>query len=164
MNEVARRKRFLAVTFSVGQFIGVALIWLVFLAGVILILTASTNLASRAQPRVESFTANALAVVLPLSLLLLLFRRTRAYGGLGLFYSSFPLGFLLCLNSFLYVLAISIAWTLFGVLMAGAGIVPIATIMALIRGDWASLAGIVGMLVAVILLRGTGAWIAKNTE
>jgi hypothetical protein len=80
-------------------------------------------------------------IVLPISVLLLIFRPSRDYGGLGIYFASFPVGLSLWVTCFVYALGVSIFWTVAGVFLGGLGIVPIAAIMTLIRKDWSSFGG-----------------------
>jgi len=46
----------------------------------------------------------------------------------------------------------------------GLGIVPVAAIMTLIRRDWSNFGNILGAVVVVFVLRGSGAWIVEKSE
>ena len=89
---------------AVGKTIGSWLIGAAFVALVIFAIATAGKAAAWVQPYVDIFSAAILAVVLPVSLLLLLFRRNRGYGGLGLYFrvvSARPntLGYVLRLHS-----------------------------------------------------------------
>jgi hypothetical protein len=111
---------------------------------------------------VRLFSALTFLIVLPISLLLLIFRKSRAWGGLGIYLISWPLGLWLWLVSLLYALGVSVFWAVAGVLMGGLGVIPVAAIMTLLRRDWGNFGAIVGNSVVVILLRWLGLWIVNK--
>jgi hypothetical protein len=70
----------------------------------------------------------------------LCFRATRRWGAAGLFYASYFWGILVWIQCFRYVFsALGWGWVIFGVLLGGIGVVPIAWIASLINHDWGSL-------------------------
>ena len=89
-------------------------------------------------------------IVLPLSLLLAIFRKTRGTASVGLLICSFVWAFGLWVSSFItaYLLA-GLVWMIVGLVFAGVGVVAIAVIAALIRGYW-STAGELFLLVIVV--------------
>jgi len=103
-----------------------------------------------------------LLVGLPICLVLLIFRKTRVQGGLGLYFLSWPVGLWLWLACALYALSVSVFWTIAGILAGVLGIIPIAVIMTLIRRDWESLANLMGALIIVLIFRYFGLWIAER--
>jgi hypothetical protein len=149
---------------AVGKTIGSWLVGAAFFVLVIFAIATAGKAAVWVQPYVGKFSAAVLAIVLPLSLLLLLFRRTRGYGGPGLCFASFPLGLTLWVDCFAYALSVSVFWTVFGVLLGALGVAPIAAIMTLIRRDWSSFGTIIGTAVGVFLLRVVGAWIVEKAD
>ncbi|HTD17353.1 MAG TPA: SH3 domain-containing protein [Chthoniobacterales bacterium] len=149
---------------AVGKTIGSWLIGVAFVALVIFAIATGGKAAALVQPYVDIFSTAILAVVLPVSLLLLLFRRSRGYGGLGLYFASFPPGLTLWVTCFAYALSVSVFWTVAGILLGGLGVVPIAAIMTLIRKDWSSFGTIIGTAVGVFVLRGLGAWIVEKAD
>ena len=98
-------------------------------------------------------------VGLPICLVLLIFRKTRGQGGMGIYFLSWPVGLWLWLNCALYALSVSVFWTIIGILAGGLGIIPIAVIMTLIRRDWVSFGNLMGTLIIVLILRYFGLWI-----
>ncbi len=68
---------------SAGKALGTWLLGVGVLVLIILTLVAGGRVAAQAQPWVQAFCGLGVAVVLPISLLLLLSRRTRGYGGLA---------------------------------------------------------------------------------
>jgi hypothetical protein len=149
---------------SVGKLVGTWLLGVAFLAVIILTLAAGGKVATWVQPWVQALAGLSVVVLLPISLLLLVSRRTRGYGGVGIYFASFPVGLSLWVTCFVYAASVSIFWTVAGVLLGGFGILPIAAIMTLIRRDWPSFGGIIGTVVVVFVLRGFGAWIVDKSE
>ena len=158
------RKSRISALVSAGKLIGTWLLGVAFLAVIILTLANGGKIASWVQPWVEAFSGVSLLVLLPISLLLLVSRRSRGYGGLGIYFASFPVGLSLWVTCFVYALSVSIFWTVAGVLLGGLGVVPIAAIMTLIRRDWSSFGGIIGTAVLVVVLRVCGNWIIEKSE
>jgi hypothetical protein len=149
---------------SAGKAIGSGLLGVGFLAVILLAIVSGGKIAAQLQPWVQAFSGVCLLVLVPVSTLLLLCRSSRGYGGVGLYFASFPLGFSLWVTCFVYALTFSVFWAVAGVLLAGLGIVPIAAIMTLIRKDWSSFGGIIGTVLVVFVLRGVGAWIAERAD
>jgi hypothetical protein len=149
---------------SAGELVGTWLLGVAFLALIILTLATGGIVAAWVQPWIEAFCGVGMAVLLPISLLLLLSRRSRGYGGLGIYFASFLVGLSLWVTCFVYAISVSVFWTVAGVLLGGFGIVPIAAIMTLLRKDWSSFGGIIGTVVVLFVLRGFGAWIVEKSE
>jgi hypothetical protein len=148
----------------IAKGIGGLLISLVAILVVGLVLIGGAKLAVWVQPWVEGLAALTLGILIPLCLLLLIFRKTRGYGGIGIYFASYAIGLALWIFCFLYAFEVSLFWTIIGILMAGLGIVPVAAIMTLIRGDWSNFGSILGAVVVVFVLRGFGAWIVEKSE
>src|SRR6266446_3121706 len=68
-------------------------------------------------PWVEIVVAVSLLIGMPISLLFLIFRKTRGWGGLGIYYISWPLGFWVWLWSLAYAVSVSTFWAVVGVFM-----------------------------------------------
>ncbi len=88
----------------------------------------------------------------------------RGWGGLGIYFLSWLLGFWVWLWSLAYAISVSIFWAVVGVFIGGIGVVPVAGIMTLFRRDWIDFGELVGMVAAVWLLRALGLWIASKAE
>lgn len=129
-----------------------------------LVLIGGAKLAGWVQPWVEGLAALTLGILVPVCLLLLMFRKTRSYGGVGIYFASYAIGLALWIFCFLYAVAVSVFWTVAGILLGGVGIVPVAAIMTLIRRDWSNFGNILGAVVVVFALRGFGAWIVEKSE
>jgi hypothetical protein len=134
----------------------------VVIAVLILILKWGGSVALWLEPWVSLLSGLGLLIGLPICLILLISRRTRVYGGIGIYYISWPVGLSVWIGCVLYALSVSITWTVVGILMAGIGVVPISGIMALIRRDWSSLGGLVISVLIVFGLRALGLWIAST--
>jgi hypothetical protein len=144
--------------------LGGLLIGVLWIAGLILLFVGGAKIGSYVAPWIYFFAVIALFVGLPISLALLIFQKTRRWGGAGIYLLSLPLGLWLWVASFLYALSVSLFWTVLGILMGGLGVIPIAAIMTLIRRDWSSFGGLVGTLAVVLVLRFLGLWIVAKTE
>lgn len=93
----------------------------------------------------------ALAVV-PISILLAIFRRSRGIGAIGLLISSYVIGLGLWIWSLIVVYVFAgLFWLIVGVVIGGIGVVPIAFIAALLFREW-SIAG--QILIAAIFVYG----------
>lgn len=143
---------------------GGTLLWILWLGAVVLVLVFGSRLAVWLEPWVQALSGIALLVVVPCSLLFLIAKRTRFYGGVGIYYASLVIGLSLWITCIVYALRISVFWTLLGVMMGGLGIVPIAAIMTLIRRDWSGFGSIVLLAATVYGLRLLGLWIAGKYE
>jgi hypothetical protein len=92
----------------------------------------------------------ALAVfsLIPMSILLMLFRKTRALGGLSLYLLSIFVGFTLWLYSLIVAGSHGAGWVIGGLCMAGLGVYVTAMISSAIFGEW----GIAGNILLVVIL------------
>jgi TPR repeat protein len=149
---------------SIGKVAGGILLSIVCLAVILLILIFGGKFATQVDPWTQALAGLSLLLVVPLSLILLIFRRTRGYGGLGIYLASWPVGLSLWISCVAYAVAVSVTWTIVGIMMGGLGIVPIAAIMTLFRRDWWGFGTIIGMIVITWGLRATGLWIASKSE
>ena len=105
--------------------------------------------SERAYPWLVAINAIAFLIILFVLLPLTIFRRTRAFGGGGIYISSFVFGLTL------WVWSLLISYTLWGVggvvaglLLGGIGVVPIAFIASLFHGLW-SIIGQILLLTAI---------------
>jgi hypothetical protein len=117
-------------------------------------------------PRVQQVVGVVVLVVIPISLLLAVFRGTsRAVGGIGLFASSYVVGLYVWLWSLVvaYVLA-GTTWMVIGIIFGGVGVIPIAFVAAVIRAEW-WIAIQIGISVVIIgALRGFGMLLVEKGE
>ena len=98
----------------------------------------------------------ALAVV-PISILLAIFRKSRGIGAIGLLISSYVIGLGLWIWSLIVVYEFAgVFWLIVGVVIGGIGVVPVAFIAALFFREW-SIAG--QILIAAIFVYGVR-WIS----
>ncbi len=144
--------------------LGSFLLGVLWLAGIALLFIGGARVLPYVEPWLGFVAATALLIGLPICLAFLIFRKTRRWGGAGIYFLSWPLGLWVWAASFAYAVTVSFFWTVLGIVMGGVGIVPIAAIMTLIRRDWASFGSIIGTVVAVFALRGFGAWIVEKSE
>jgi len=150
---------------SIGSFllgicilIGVMLVVMMFIKG-------GVWLSERVYPWLVIITAIALFAVILILLPLSIFRRTRAFGGGGIYLASFVFGLTL------WVWSLLISYTLWGItgivvglLLGGIGVVPIAILATLFHGLWS----MVGQLLLVTAItfgtRFLGIWVMLKSE
>ncbi len=121
-------------------------------------------IAENIYPWVMLATAIALIVVVPISLLLSIFRKSRGVGSVGLLLSSYVVGLNLWMWSL--IVASSLAgtfWLIVGLLFAGIGVVPIAFIAALLSSEWSVAGQILITTIVVFLIRGFSNFVANRT-
>jgi len=146
--------------------------WLLYIilaiGGLVLILLffrGTPWIAENIYPWINTVSGIALIIVVPISLILSIFKRTRGIGGSGLFISSYAVGINLWVWSLMVAYSLAgIVWLVVGVLAGGIGIVPIAIIASLIRTEWAVAGQILILLLIVFALRGFGAYIAGKAS
>src|SRR6476659_3090877 len=122
---------------SIGGF-GLGLVGLIAVATVLLLVVrGGAWLADKAYPWLIVLFALALIVCVFILLPLAMFRKTRAFSGLGIYIASYAFGLTLWVWCLLttYTLWGPVAVVL-GVLMAGVGILPIAIIACITKGLW----------------------------
>jgi hypothetical protein len=123
-------------------FVGVIFLAVMFLKG-------GVWLSERAYPWLVAINAIAFVVILLVLLPLSIFRRTRGFGGGGIYIASFIFGLTL------WVWCLLISYTLWGIggvvvglFLAGIGVVPIAVLASVFHGLW-SIAGQILLLTAI---------------
>jgi len=117
------------------------------------------------RPSIVWAAGISLFVVVPISLLLSIFKKTRGIGSIALITVSYIWGLFLWVWSLIiaYNLA-DVFWLVVGFLLAGIGVVPIALIAALIAGEWATAGQIVIIGIAVIAVRLFSMFLAKRAK
>lgn len=110
-------------------------------------------------------TALDLFIVLPISLLLLLPKKTRGLGGTLLHWSSYVFGFSLWIACFIscFVFA-GYTGIVIGLILAGIGIVPLAMLLAAFHGVWSFVAQTAGTVVFIYALRYFGLYMVAKAE
>jgi|SRR5882724_5064956 len=103
----------------------------------LLVVRGGTWLADKAYPWLFVLFAIALIVSVFILLPLAIFRKTRAFAGLGIYIASYAFGLTLWVWCLLttYTLWGPVA-VVVGVLMAGVGILPVAIIACITKGLW----------------------------
>jgi len=103
----------------------------------------------------------AIFIIVPCSLCFTIFKKSRKIGGVGLYLSSYAIGFSLWIWSFLVgssivgVFWMIVVWMIVGLLFGGKmGIVPIVCLASMLKGEWAITGQI---LVAGVVLYGISA-------
>ena len=140
------------------------LLGVAWLAVIILLFIGGARLAGIIEPWVMYVGTYTLLFGIPISLLLLILRQTRGWGGLGFYITSWPFGIWIWLVCLIYAVSISQFWAVLGVLAGGAGVVPVAAIMMLFRRDWSNLGGLLIDIIIVFSLRWLGLWIMARAE
>ena len=149
---------------SIAKVIGRLLFSVLAILVIALVLIGGAKLAAWVQSWVEGLAGLTLGIVIPVCLLLLILRKTRGYGGIGIYFASYVIGLALWIFCFLYAVGVSVFWTVAGIVLGGLGIVPVAAIMTLIRRDWSNFGNILGAVVVVFVLRRFGVWIVEKSE
>ena len=100
--------------------------------------------ADKAFPWLEFASAIAIVVCVFVLLPLCIFRKTRPWAGVAFVYVSYLFGVMLWAYSCLYIAEVwgYVAMGL-GLLFAGVGVVPMAFVAALFRGEWAAFLSVV---------------------
>ncbi|HDH04929.1 MAG TPA: hypothetical protein ENH01_04350 [Nitrospirae bacterium] len=105
------------------------------------------------HPFISKSVAACLITLVPLSLILMIFRSTRAIGGISLYLLSYFFGFSLWFYSLIYAASSGIGWVVGGLILSGIGVVLTAMIAAAVWGQW--------QVVGVILLPAVLIWVAR---
>jgi hypothetical protein len=134
---------------SIGGFILGICIFIAVIFVVAMFIKGGVWFSERAYPWLIAINAIAFVIILFVLLPLSIFRRTRAFGGGGIYISSFIFGLTL------WVWCLLISYTLWGVggvvagiLLGGIGVVPIAFLASLFHGLWS----IAGQILLVTLI------------
>ncbi len=145
------------------------LIYLVFglggIAVVVMIIRGVPWIAENVYPIVSFVCSILLLLLVPISIVLSIFRKTHPWAGLGFTLSSYALGLTLWLWSLIlaYLLAGTI-WMIIGLLFAGVGVVFVAFVAALVHGEWAVAIQVGIMTVLVYGLRGFGGYLVEGKK
>jgi len=109
--------------------------------------------------------ASTVAVIslLPLALLLILFRNTRFLGGIGLYLLTFFFGFTLWFYSLMVSGSHGPGWLIGGLLVMGFGVILTAVISSAVWGQWA-VAGIILISAILIFCARTLGWIVAEKQ
>jgi hypothetical protein len=101
----------------------------------------------------------------PLSLLLAIFRKTRAIGAVGLLISSYVIGLGLCIWSLIIAYNFAgVVWLIIGLAFVGIGVVPVALVASAISGAWSIAGRIAGMATLVYVSRALSTFLAEREE
>jgi len=103
-----------------------------------------------------------LITVVPLSLLLMVFRSTRVLGGIILYLLSFFFIFSLWFYSLIYAASSGIGWVIGGLLLSGIGVILTAIIAAAVWGQWTVAGEIILSVVLILVTRMFGMAIAAK--
>lgn len=113
-------------------------------------------------PYISNAVGLALLSFLPLTLLLMVFRATRALGGFALYLLTFFFGFSLWFYALLISGSHGIGWTIGGLLMCGVGVIFTAIISSAVWGQWSIAGGIILALVLIWIARLLGETVAEK--
>jgi hypothetical protein len=124
--------------FGVGGYAVLLIVICLVLFVVALLLRGMVWAADKLMPWLVNASTYALLVCILVFLPLCAFRRTRPWAGIGFVYASLLFGAMLFAYSSLFVV---FAWgygaLAIGLLFAGVGVVPVALLAAIFRGEWA---------------------------
>lgn len=96
---------------------------------------------------------------------MLIFRKSRAWGGVALFFSSYLFGFCCWVFSFAVTLeTLGVFWLLVGLSFLGVGIVPLAMIGSAWDGLWRPFWDIALALIVTLAARFIGIWAAAPKQ
>ena len=107
----------------------------------------------------------ALFVVVPISLLLSIFKKTRGFGAIGLLIASYMFGLSLWVWSL--IVAYNLAgtfWLIVGIILGGIGVVPIALIAALFSAEWFIALQIAITAIVIYAVRGFSFFLADRSK
>jgi hypothetical protein len=110
--------------------------WIAFMVVALFLITWGIKLIAFLIPWYSVGVAISLVTIFPISLLLLIFKKTREWGGLGLYITSQFWGLYIWMVCVLYAVAISYFWTFVGVCFMGVGVIPVAFVQMLFHRDW----------------------------
>ncbi|MGB7070493.1 MAG: hypothetical protein WBD22_13450 [Pyrinomonadaceae bacterium] len=153
---------------TLGGVLG-CLIYLVFgLAGIaviVLLIRGVPWIAENVYPIVTLVCTILHLLLIPLSIVLSIFRKTRPWAGVGFTFSSYALGLTTWLWSLIlaYLLAGTI-WMIIGLLFFGVGVVFIAFVASLLSGEWAVALQVAVMTVLSFGLRGLGTYLVEGKK
>ncbi len=150
-------KRFLS---SLGTLL-IALSWI---GGLVLLLIGGARIFIALEPWLNLAAWIVILIGTPISLILLIPRKTRGYGGAGLYIVSLPIGLWIWVASLIYALSVSFFWTVAGVILGGVGVVPVALIMMMIRGEWSNFSLILGVITIQLFIRFIGLGFVVRAE
>lgn len=135
------------------------------IAVIVLLVRGVPWIAENVYPTATLICTILLLLLVPLSIILSIFHKTRPWGGLGFTLSSYALGLTLWLWSLIlaYFLAGTI-WMVIGLLFAGVGVVFIAFVASLLNGEWAVAVQIGFMTILAYGLQGLGTYLVEGKK
>lgn len=147
--------------------IGGCALYVVFAFGVLVLFALFLNgipwIAKNVYPWIASAAVIVLFAIVPISLLLSIFRKSRGIGSVGLLISSYIIGLSLWVWSL--IVAYSLAgtfWMAVGLVLGGIGIVPIAFIAAFISREWLLAGQILITALIVYAIRALSMFLAER--
>jgi hypothetical protein len=150
-NETSNKEMFVLFLHQGSQFI-LALLGLV--AVIVVLVKGSDFVYDKIYPITNSINGLALLILVPLGILLSIFRKTRLVGGAAIFLYSYALGFDLWILSLVIAKSLAgIFWLIVGCLFAGVGVIPVALIALALNGEWGNF--------AMLLVAGTVAFVVR---
>ena len=147
-----------SVLLGIGIFIGTMLLVVFFIKG-------GLWLSEILYPWLTLISAIAFFVCILILLPLAFIHKTRAFSGLGLFIASYVFG------ATLWVLAFLLTYTLwgatalmFGLLLAGVGVVPMAMLATIFSGEWLVLSELILLVISTFGSRMLGLYLSEKAE
>ena len=149
--------------------IGTALLGIGILIGIILLaaffIRGGLWLSEILYPWLTLISGIAFFVCILILLPLALFRKTRGFSGLGLYIASYIFGASLWVWAFLLTYTLWGVTALFiGLFLAGVGIVPIAMLATLFKGEWSILGQLVLLVIFTFSSRMLGLYLSEKAE
>lgn len=109
--------------------------------------------------------AGLLLLIVPFSLILLIPKKTREFGGAGFYTASYILSFMLWFWSLIVAKILAgTVWLLIGLFFAGIGVIPIAIIATLIEGNWVFVVSSIVTIIIIWILRFIGLFFLDPKE
>jgi hypothetical protein len=115
------------------------------------------------QPIMFPSIALSLFSLVPITILLMIFRKTRALGGIILYLLSFFLGFTLWFYSLMIVGSHGLFWIISGLLLIGVGVIFNAIVASALSGEW-SIAGTILLIATLIWGAGMLGWFVAERQ
>ena len=135
------------------------------LVGVVFLLRGMVWVSDKIYPWLLKISEIVFDVCVLVLLPLCIFRKLRPWCGVGFVYSSYIFGILLWAFSCLFVVDV---WGYFalvvGLLLAGVGVVPVALLASVIRGEWSVFGNVLFGIVLAFGIRYFGLWLATPKE
>ncbi len=110
-------------------------------------------------------TLIAFILVLPVSLILLIFQKTRGWAGLGFVIVSYMFGFATWIWALILAFMFAgLVWVIIGICFYGIGVVPVAVIATALRGQWNLTIELLVSVAVIYLFRIGGTYLVNKED